>query len=53
MPESLTRAPKVRSRGRENFEKLDAMRHFPAISEAERHAHKMHILGKFCRKNLT
>jgi hypothetical protein len=25
---------------------------FPAISEAERHTHKMHILGKFCRKNL-
>jgi hypothetical protein len=24
-----------------------------AISEAERHTHKMHILGKFCSKNLT
>jgi hypothetical protein len=38
----------------EHFEKLDALRRrFLAISEAERHTHKIHILGKFCWKNLT
>jgi hypothetical protein len=32
----------------ENFEKLNAQRRFPAISEAERHTYKMHVLaGKF------
>jgi hypothetical protein len=47
-PESLSQAAPP-----ENFGKLDALkRHFPAISEAEIHTHKMHILGKFCRKTL-
>jgi hypothetical protein len=31
----------------ENFEKPDVQWRFPAISEAERHTHKMHIFDKF------
>jgi hypothetical protein len=37
------------------WKSLGALRRFPPSShtEAERHTHKMHILGKFGRKNLT